>query len=345
MSQIMIRRVRLFAILVTMSSISGVAFETLYPWPHPVENFHYLFNWTVGPAMVWGIQVFYLPSKWGAPIRRMYFLTALLLKAVILMGVVIFVGTAHQVLLHGNFALDFFLQPELLTLTLYVFLSVALLLTTAQVVRITGGRVLLKFILGKYHQPVREQRIFMFLDLVGSTPLAERLGDIGVQTLLTRFFFDITEPILEFGGEIHRYVGDQVIIIWPYTGAKNVIAAVRCYFAIAEKIRLLAPEYERDFDAVPEFKAGLHGGPVVISECGDFKQEIVYFGDTINTAARIEQQCKSLESRFLVSGELLAATELPDPYQAVSKGVVQLRGRAHETELFEIQLDQVTSSS
>ena len=66
-------------------------------------------------------------------------------------------------------------------------------------------------------------------------------------------------------------------------------------------VREKAPDYEREFGVVPKFRTGLHGGPVVASECGDHKQEIVYFGDTVNTAARIEQQCKAFDCSFLTS--------------------------------------------
>jgi adenylate cyclase len=90
-----------------------------------------------------------------------------------------------------------------------------------QIVRIIGGRTLINFVLGKYYRPIREEKIFMFLDLVGSTALAERLGDIGVQTMITRFFFDISEPIIENGGEVHRYVGDQVVVTWPLKAGED----------------------------------------------------------------------------------------------------------------------------
>jgi adenylate cyclase len=36
-----------------------------------------------------------------------------------------------------------------------------------------------------------------------------------MQDLLTRFFFDIDEPIVAHGGEVHAYVGDEVIVSWP----------------------------------------------------------------------------------------------------------------------------------
>ena len=45
---------------------------------------------------------------------------------------------------------------------------------------------------------------------------------------------------------------------------------------------------------------------------GDSKLEIVLLGDTVNTAARIEQCCREFDRDFLVSAETLALIDLPD---------------------------------
>jgi adenylate cyclase len=55
----------------------------------------------------------------------------------------------------------------------------------------------------------------MFLDIAGSTTLAEQMGEVRVHDLITRFFFDIDRPIADHDGEVHSYVGDEVIVTWP----------------------------------------------------------------------------------------------------------------------------------
>jgi hypothetical protein len=52
-----------------------------------------------------------------------------------------------------------------------------------ELVRLIGGRVLLNVILGRYRYPIREDRVMMFLDLAGSTSLAEALGEVRMQDL------------------------------------------------------------------------------------------------------------------------------------------------------------------
>src|SRR3546814_12401672 len=64
---------------------------------------------------------------------------------------------------------------------------------------------------------------------------------------------------------------------------------------------LKAPLYQQEFGLVPGFRAGLHGGSIVAGECGDDKREIVYFGDTINTAARIQEIGRACVGKECVS--------------------------------------------
>ena len=336
MSELMLRRFRLFAILVVASVSAGLLYEQLVPWSQTAPPGHLLFSWSLGSSLVWGFELFVVPGRWGTAIRRLNFFALIVVKSLVLVGILIFTSVAHALVLHDHVDPGFFIRSGFIQTSGFIFLLVFALQAVSQVVRIIGGRVLINFILGKYHHPISEERIFMFLDLVGSTPLAERLGDVGAQSLITRFFFDITEPIIEFNGEIHRYVGDQVVVTWPLRDSTSVIRTIRCYFAIRAKIGKKANEYDRDFGVVPEFRVGVHGGPVVVSECGDYKQEIVYFGDTVNTAARIERQCKAFACPFLISGDLMERVDLPTAFQAESKGFVRLRGRETETEIFTI---------
>jgi hypothetical protein len=55
--------------------------------------------------------------------------------------------------------------------------------------------VLLNFLLGRYNRALREERVFMFLDLADSTPLAEKMGDLAVQSLIGRFFSTLLIPL------------------------------------------------------------------------------------------------------------------------------------------------------
>ncbi|MEH6822435.1 MAG: adenylate/guanylate cyclase domain-containing protein [Motiliproteus sp.] len=333
MTQITSHRIRLFIVLVSLTVLAGLLYEYLRTKPHHFYS-HVIFAWTLGGGLGWALELFVLSSRYGTFIRRLHFITAIAVKTLILIGTLLFTVFIESLVLHQQVDIALFLSPDLYRAISYALLIIIGLNALMQMVRMIGGRVLVNFILGKYHQPVSEERIFLFLDIVESTALAERLGDIGIHSLITRFFFDITQPILEYGGEIHRYVGDQVVVTWPWKDSATILSAIQCVFAIEECVNAHKPSYQRRFGIEPKFRIGLHGGPVVVSECGDYKLEIVYFGDTVNTASRIEQQCKNFGCSFLISADLLNRVKLPTSLKTQSKGSVQLRGRDQEMELF-----------
>ena len=194
--------------------------------------------------------------------------------------------------------------------------------------RLIGGRVLGSFLLGTYHRPRRQERIVMFLDIAGSTALAEQLGELRVHDLITRFFFDIDRPIADHDGEVHSYVGDEVIVTWPLTSdTQRNAQSLRCFFAVGDTMAELAPAYKREFAVVPNFRAGAHAGAVVVSECGDTKRQIAYFGDTMNVAARLCDHCKIAREALLVSADLLRAAAVPPGFNVGTGASIALRGR------------------
>jgi adenylate cyclase len=198
--------------------------------------------------------------------------------------------------------------------------------------------VLTSVVLGTYHRPVREELIVMFLDIAGSTRLAEEMGELKVHDLITRFFFDIDEPIADHGGTVHAYAGDEVIVSWPVTrDASRNARCLKCFFAIEHRMARLEREYRREFAVVPSFRAGLHAGPVIVSECGDAKRQLAYFGDTMNVAARLCEYCKGAKLRLVASAELLRRVKLPADIGLGDGEKIVLRGRREPVEMHAIR--------
>ena len=88
-----------------------------------------------------------------------------------------------------------------------------------------GPGVLFAFAAGRYHHPRREERMLLFIDMRSSTAIAERLGEARFLDFLNRFIFDVSIAIAEAGGEIHKYVGDEVIATWPLAPGRTKPAA------------------------------------------------------------------------------------------------------------------------
>jgi adenylate cyclase len=74
-------------------------------------------------------------------------------------------------------------------------------------------------------------------------------------------------------------------------------------------------------------RAGLHCGEVVTGEMGSVKKEIVFLGDTVNTAARIQDLCRQTGDHVLASGDLIDRLELPPGIAKRSLGDLRLRGK------------------
>ena len=206
-----------------------------------------------------------------------------------------------------------------------------------QINRMLGQNVLFNYVRGKYQLPLEEELIFMFLDLKSSTTIAEKIGLKKNHEFLNDFFHDMTDPILECKGRIYQYVGDEIVLTWHLKeGAKN-LNCINCFYNIQNKIYDLKDIYLKKYGVYPEFKAGLHFGEVITGEMGDIKKDIVYHGDTVNTAARIQAECNKYNKKVLVSYDLVSKLDLGDKYIKESMGRIILRGKQKELELFSIE--------
>jgi adenylate cyclase len=172
-----------------------------------------------------------------------------------------------------------------------------------EVGRIVGARTLRDIVLGRYHRPRTEDRLFLFVDIVGSTAIAERLGPLAMHRFLDRVFVAAADPVADHGGEIHQYVGDEIVVTWPVRDGRVGVRPLACLFALEDALAADAARFQRDFGTVPELRAALHGGPVVTGEVGESKRAIAFHGDVLHAAARLEQATRELGHRFLVSGK------------------------------------------
>ena len=205
---------------------------------------------------------------------------------------------------------------------------------TFAVHELLGPKVLWNFLTGRYHRPIREERVFLFLDMVGSTRLTEQLGDVTFHRMLNDFYIDLTDPVLRRKGEIHRYVGDEMVVSWPIGAGLRNANCLRCVFECQQVLSERAEIYKAAFGEVPAFRAGLHIGHVVIGEMGSAKKEFVFVGDAVNATARIEQACKTYEREVMASGDLLDRLDLPADIAKEDLGMFEPRGRSQKMQLF-----------
>jgi adenylate cyclase len=228
---------------------------------------------------------------------------------------------------------------------LFSFAAVLAIRFVDDINHMLGQNVLLDFVTGRYYRPRLEERVFLFIDIEGSTALAERLGPLDFHRLVNRFVVDITTPIVAAHGEIHRYVGDELIATWKLPVGIADAHCVRGCFAALERLAALRPVYLRDFGMPVDCRAGLHCGPVVTGEMGSVKKEIAFLGDTVNTTARIKEFCRQTGERVLASAALVDLIELPPGLHKRSLGDLRLRGKQSNVALYALEQEPVGAAA
>lgn len=212
---------------------------------------------------------------------------------------------------------------------LYSLAASAVLVSVVRIRDLIGSQIFFSLLVGRYHKPVREERVFLFVDVVGSTRFAETHGDLRAQEFLGTFFAALAEPVRTHGGSMDDYVGDLALITWPLARGIRDGRCVACVFAIEDAIARNAGAWEESFGLVPRFRAALHGGSVVTAEVGVDRHKIAYFGDTVNATARLEALCRELDLPVLISTDLLdRILSLPQGVGAERLGEHAVRGRA-----------------
>lgn len=206
-------------------------------------------------------------------------------------------------------------------------LGVSLLLSAALRVRELLGRGLFTdIVLGRYRRPVEEDRIFLFLDVTGSTAYAQKNGPTAAASYIGRIFKIMSEPVQDWDGAIDDYIGDAALVSWPLRDPVNGARCLQCAFDIFRKLDKHTPDTIRRFGQAPQVRILIHAGPVVRAEIGVDHHKISYFGDTINMVGKLEGEIKPLGPGIFVTEDALALATLPDHAEAAHCGYFEIKG-------------------
>lgn len=273
--------------------------------------------------------------------RKKPFGTVLIVKSIFyISGIFIFISIATYIsasfilnkdLLHISVFeryMHFLSSPKVWAILLYWSFAVLSAFFVLNISDKLGQGVLLNYVLGKYHTPKEENRVFMFLDLISSTKYAEKLGHKRYSMMIQDCYSDLTDAVIECSAQIYQYVGDEVVLTWDKSmGIKNN-NCIKAYFEFKQILEMKKNYYESKYECLPKFKAGANYGLVTVAEVGEMKKELAYHGDAINTAARIRSACNSFNKEFLISADLLSILEKVDSdYRVESVGITQLKGK------------------
>lgn len=230
-----------------------------------------------------------------------------------------------------------FLMRTIFSYMIYCFIVSILIGFIGQVNDKFGPGILFPMFMGKYHRPLEEDKILMFIDLTGSTKFAERLGHIKYSHFIQDFLFDLNLAANKCNGSIYQYVGDEAVISWDKEEGIENQNCISIFFIFQDIIQEKSDYYINNYGEIPTFKAGANFGRVMVAEVGYLKKEIAYHGDTINTAARIRGMCHQYGKDFLISGVLRNTLNGSSEYKIESQGIAELKGKEGKVELFSVE--------
>lgn len=269
------------------------------------------------------------------PLRRLLGLR--LLGAVLFLNALNLAGYVYVTTTRGvemGF-IEFTLEPGAFAIYFYMLAADTFLVALRQVNLMLGEGNLWRLIRGVFYTPREMELIVMFLDLRDSTATAERLGHLKYSRLIQDCFDDLG-VVADHEARVYQYLGDGAVLVWSIDRGllnRNCLAA---WFRFRRRLEARDAYYRSTYDCAPRFTAGAHVGIVTATEVGRFKKEIAYHGDTLNTAARIQAQCKNTGRDFLISQSLLDRLNEHSPgdrYEYNDVGPTALRGKDEEITL------------
>src|ERR1700756_519818 len=162
--------------------------------------------------------------------------------------------------------------------------------------------------------------VSMFVDMRGSTRLAEHRLPFDTVFIVNRFLGAVSQAVIECGGQPNQFVGDGELALFglqcgPQTACRQALKAAAM---IAANVEELNQFLSHDLNEPIRFGIGIHGGEVIIGDIG-YRDHMVFtaLGDAVNVAARLQDMTKSLTCEAIFSEEIritagLAADALPE---------------------------------
>ena len=158
----------------------------------------------------------------------------------------------------------------------------------------------------------------------------------GYFRLIREFIYQVSNALIEYGGRIYQYVGDEIVVSWIYN-KENTRKSINALVQARRNLNRHNKIFQKKYGVVPEFRVGIHIGIVTVGEIGVIKKDLAMSGDTMNTTARIRSCCSELNQKYIASKDFINRAHL-DASHYESLGMVELKGKTNEMELFALKI-------
>jgi adenylate cyclase len=186
------------------------------------------------------------------------------------------------------------------------------------------------FVRNRSRVNIGEERhvVSMFVDMRGSTKMAEARLPFDIVFLINRFLEAASQAVIDAGGQPNQFVGDGLLALFgldvdPATASRQ---ALRAAAMVASNVEYMNHAFASELQQPIQFGIGIHGGEVIIGDIG-FRDHTVFtaLGDAVNVAARLQDMNKTLNCTVVISDEVCNSAGIPP--NALERTEVSIRGR------------------
>lgn len=184
----------------------------------------------------------------------------------------------------------------------------------------------------------------MFSDIQSFTTLSESMKPEQLTAMLNEYLSEISRIIIESGGTIDKYIGDAIVAFWnaPADVDNHAAVAISTCLKYQKRLEELNENFKSKYGKEIFARIGLNTGDAVVGNMGsDLRFDYSMFGDSVNTASRLEGLNKQFGTYFICSQltKVEAETVLSDVYwQKMGKIIVV--GKTEPVEIYEpIKMD------
>ncbi|MCP1912628.1 adenylate cyclase [Bradyrhizobium elkanii] len=168
----------------------------------------------------------------------------------------------------------------------------------------------------------------IFTDITGFTSLVETADSNVLTDLLNEYVGGLTDIVFAYEGTVAKVIGDAIQVLFNAPGDQidyptRAIACAQALDRWAETFRERWKQRGVDFGVT---RIGVHAGPALVGNFGGGRYfDYTAYGDTVNTAARLEAANKTLGTRICVSDSIACKAQ---EFRGRPIGDLVLRGRS-----------------
>ncbi|MGO8908505.1 MAG: adenylate/guanylate cyclase domain-containing protein [Bradyrhizobium sp.] len=181
---------------------------------------------------------------------------------------------------------------------------------------------------GPSHIGEERYLVSMFVDMRGSTKLAEHRLPFDTVFVVNRFLGAVAQAVIECGGQPNQFLGDGQLALFGLATNRQAACrqALKAAARIAANVEELNQFLEHDLREPIRFGIGIHSGEVIVGDIG-YRDHMVFtaLGDAVNVAARLQDMTKNLGCEAILSEEVRATAGLAA--DALPQQQVVIRGR------------------